>query len=143
MTQINDLTIPYKEVPYYGIEYGVCIDYKHISRYRNLRQVTHHTETSKDRYITLETVNPLTTNNLEVQYHVVETGEENRLDLIANKYLGSPTYSWVIAYFNQIEDGFTVREGQTLVIPKTITSLFAEGELLAPITALALNLGEE
>ena len=85
----------------------------------------------------------MTTNNLEVQYHVVETGEENRLDLIANKYLGSPTYSWVIAYFNQIEDGFTIREGQTLVIPKTITSLFAEGELLAPITALALNLGEE
>ena len=142
MTQVNDLTIPYKEVPYYGIEYGVCIDYNHISRYRNLRQVTHHTDTS-DRYITLETVNPLITNKLEVTYHVVETGEENRLDLIANTYLGSATYSWVIAYFNQIEDGYTVREGQTLIIPKTITSLFSDGEILAPITALALNLGEE
>ena len=74
---------------------------------------------------------------------VVETGEENRLDLIANTYLGSATYSWVIAYFNQIEDGYTVREGQTLIIPKTITSLFSDGEILAPITALALNLGEE
>jgi len=142
MIPTNDLTIPYDEVNYYGIEYGVCIDYNHISRYRNLRQVTHHTDTS-DRYITLETVNPLTTNNLDVIYHVVETGEENRLDLIANTYLGSPTYSWVIAYFNKIEDGYTVREGQTLIIPKTITSLFSEGELLASITALSLNLGEE
>lgn len=142
MIRINDLTKPYDTIPHEGIAYSVCKDFNHISRYRNLRQVVH-LPNSADRYITLETVNPLTTNNLEVIYHEVELSEENRLDLIANKYLGSASYSWVIAYFNSIEDGYTVRQGQMLIIPKTITSLFSGGELLAPITALRMNLGEE
>ena len=50
---------------------------------------------------------------------------------------------WVIAYFNSIEDGYTVREGQKLVIPESVTALLSNGEILAPITALKLNLGEE
>lgn len=145
MMQIKDLTIPYSKVEYNGISYGPCADYDHVSRYRNLRKVTHECNSSNpsDRIVTLEVCNPITTNNLEVIYHVVETSEENRLDLIANKYLGSATYSWVISYFNQIEDGFSVSTGQTIIIPKTITSLLANGEILAPITALKLNLGEE
>jgi hypothetical protein len=69
--------------------------------------------------------------------------EENRLDLIAQKELGSATYSWVIAYFNQIEDGYTVREGQRLVIPESVTALLSKGEILAPIAYTRLNLGEE
>lgn len=142
MIQIKDLTRPYKEIEHDGIAYSVCKEYNHICRYRNLRQVVHKLDTP-DRYITLEIVNPITTNNLEVIYHVVTLIEENRLDLIANKYLGSPTYSWVIAYFNQIEDGFSVSAGQTIIIPKTVTDLFSQGEILAPVSALRLNLGEE
>ena len=53
------------------------------------------------------------------------------------------TYGWVIAYFNSIEDGYTVREGQRLVLPGSVTALLSKGEILAPITALKLNLGEE
>lgn len=140
--KIKDLTQPYSEIPHEGIAYSVCRDFNHISRYRNLRQVVH-CPNSADRYVTLETVNALTTYNLPVIYHTVESSEENRLDIIAQRYLGAATYSWVIAYFNQIEDGYTVREGQSLIIPKTVTSLFDEGEMLAPITALKLNLGEE
>ena len=142
MMPIKDLTIPYKELGHEGIVYSTCKDFNYISRYRNLRQVVH-LPNSADRYITLETVNPLITNNLEVIYHEVELIEENRLDLIANKYLGSASYSWVIAYFNGIEDGYSVSEGQRIIIPKTITSLLDNGEILAPITALKLNLGEE
>lgn len=142
MINIKDLTQPYKEVEYEGIAYSVCREYNHISRYRNLRQVVI-APNSLDRYITLETVNAITTNKLDIIYHVVELREENRLDLIADKYLGSATYGWVIAYFNQIEDGYTVREGQTIIIPKTITSLLCNGEILAPVTALRLNIGEE
>lgn len=142
MTQFRDLTQPYKEAEYTGIAYSTCRDFEHISRYRNLRQVVHDPNSS-DRFVTLETNNPVTTNKLKVIYHVVTLSEENRLDLIANKYLGAPTYSWVISYFNSIEDGYTVREGQTLIIPKDVTALFATGEILAPITALQLNLGEE
>jgi len=142
MIRISDLTRPYKELEHEGIVYSTCKEYNHISRYRNLRQVVHRPNSS-DRYITHETVNPLVTNNLEVIYHVVELSEENRLDLIADKYLGSATYAWVIAYFNSIEDGFSVAEGQTIIIPKNVTDLLQAGEILAPLTALQMNLGEE
>ena len=136
----RDLTKPYKTVDYEGIAYSVCRDYDHISRYRNLRQVVHCPDTV-DRYVTLETVNPFITHT-EVKYHEVTVPEENRLDLIAEKELGSATYGWVIAYFNGIEDGYTAREGQKLVIPNRVTALLNTGEILAPITALKLNLGE-
>ena len=139
---IKDLTQPYDIIKHEGIAYSVCKDFDYISRYRNLRQVVHLPD-SADRYVTFETTNPVVTNNLPIIYHVVEASEENRLDLIANKYLGSASYSWVIAYFNQIEDGYSVFEGQTIIIPKTITDLFSEGEILASVTALKLNLGEE
>lgn len=137
----RDLTKPYKIIEHNGIAYTVCVDYDHISRYRNLRQVTHYTSDS-DRYTTLETVNPFITNT-EVKYHEVTATEEDRLDLIAYNELGSASYAWVIAYFNQIEDGYTVREGQRLVMPESVTALLSKGEILAPITALKLNLGEE
>lgn len=138
--QYYNTLIPYDVIPYEPIAYGHCVDYDHISRYQNLRQVTHSPDS--DRFIALETVNPFTT-NLEVDYCVVTTTTENRLDLIAHKYLGSAQYAWVIAYFNNIEDGFTVREGTRLLIPKNITALFNSGELLASVNALTLNLGTE
>lgn len=136
----NTLT-PYKELEHEGIQYCTCRDYNHISRHRGLRQLVHGPE-SANRFVSLETGNPFTTNT-EVIYHDVKSYEENRLDIIAYNYLGSATYSWVIAYFNEIEDGFTIREGQRLAIPKSISSLFSKGEILAPVSALALNLGEE
>lgn len=146
MKYARDLTQPYSEVEHTGIAYSVCKDFDHISRYRNLRQVVHGIDIkdpdTADRYITLETVNPFITNT-EVKYHEVTAIEENRLDLIAYKELGSATYSWVIAYFNKIEDGYTVREGQKLVMPNSVTALLSKGEILAPITGLRLNLGEE
>lgn len=137
----RDLTAPYDVIDHEGIVYSVCRDFNHISRYRNLRQVVHFPDTT-DRYVTLETVNPFITHT-EIKYHEVTVAEENRLDLIAEKELGSATYGWVIAYFNSIEDGYTVREGQKLVIPKSVTALLSNGEILAPITAIKLNLGEE
>ena len=137
----RDLTNSYKTLEHEGIVYSVCKDFEHISRYRNLRQVVHCPDTT-NRYVTLETANPFTTNT-EVKYHEVTVEEINRLDLIAYNELGSSTYSWVIAYFNGIEDGYTVREGQRLVIPNSVTALLSKGEILAPITALKLNLGEE
>lgn len=137
----RDLTISYKTLPHEGVVYSVCKDFEHISRYRNLRQVVHCPNTV-DRYVTLETTNAFTTNT-DVKYHEVTVEEIDRLDLIAQKELGSATYGWVIAYFNSIEDGYTVREGQRLVIPNSVTALLSKGEILAPITALKLNLGEE
>ncbi len=136
----RDLTTPYKEIEYNGIVYQSCTDYDHISRYRNLRQVSHLLE---DRYTTLETVNPFITNT-EIKYYEVTVPEINRLDLIAQKTLGSASYGWVLAYFNGIEDGYTVREGQKIVYPRGgITALLNNGEVLAPVPPMRLNLGEE
>lgn len=141
MIRISDLTKPYSEIEHEGISYSTCRDYPHISRYRTLRQVVHAPD-SPNRYVTLETNNAFTSNT-EVVFHEVTHMEENRLDIIADNYLGSATYSWVIAYFNNIEDGYTALEGQRLKIPKSITSLLSAGEVLAPVSALKLNLGEE
>ena len=141
MEVINTLT-PYKTVEHSGIQYSVCRDFNHISRYRGLRQVTHEYDSIPDRYVALETTNPFTTNS-KVKFHKVTAAEENRLDIIADNFLGDATYGWVIAYYNKIEDGFTVRSGQTLMIPESITTLFQSGELLGAVSPTLLNLGEE
>lgn len=139
--ELQNILTPYKELEHKGIQYSTCREYDHISRHRGLRQVVHSPQDT-ERFIALETSNPFTT-NADVTYHDVTAVEENRLDLIAYKYLGSASYSWVIAYFNEIEDGFTIREGQRLAIPKSVSSLFRKGEILAPVSPLALNLGQE
>lgn len=137
-----DTLTPYKTQEYDGIQYTTCVDYSHISRYKGLRQVIHSPDNFDRRFIALETPNPFTTNS-DVMYYDVSAQEENRLDIIADKFLGSASYTWVLAYFNNIEDGFTVREGQRLTIPRTLTSLFNDGEILATIPATTLNLGSE
>lgn len=140
---IMNIIEPYDEVDYKGIQYSTCCDFKHISRYRGLRRVVHSPHDVSDRFISLETPNAFVTSNIGVIWHEVDSTEENRLDLIANKYLGSAKYSWVIAYFNQIEDGFTCRLGQKLMIPKSVMDLMLTGEILQPVTALTLNLASE
>lgn len=142
MMQFYDTTTPYEIVDYHGIQYTVCKEYEHISRYKGLRQLIHNPDEGVDRFIAHETANPMIS-SAEVKYYKVEEAEENRLDLLANKYLGSPTYAWVIAYFNQIEDGFTVHAGQRIKVPASFFSLFNSGEILASIPALQLNLLSE
>lgn len=132
---------PYKELEHKGINYTTCRDFGHISRHKGLRQVVHNPD-DEDRLVVLETPNPFFT-NVEVIYYVVPATEENRLDIIAHKHLGSASYSWVIALCNRIEDGFTVREGQKLVIPKSFYDLFNKHEILASVNPLSLNLGSE
>lgn len=137
-----DTLIPYKVIPYDGIDYTVCRDFNHISRYKGLRQVVHNPTDTAERFITLETVNALTS-NASYRYYTVPVSEENRLDLIAYKFYGSPNYSWVISYMNNIEDGFTVYEGQKIKILDSFSDLFAQGEILASIPPMSLNLGSE
>lgn len=136
----NTLT-PYAEIEHKGIQYSTCRDFSHISRYACLRQVVHNPGYD-DRFIALETVNGFSS-TADTVYHDVKAHEENRLDIIAYHYLGSAKYAWVIALFNNIEDGYTISEGQRLSIPTSLSSLFNNNEILAPVPALALNLGTE
>ncbi len=139
--QILNTLNPYSEIDYGHIQYGVCVDYKHISRYKGLRQVTHNV-TSGNRFIALETPN-IINSITDFTYYVVLAVEKNRLDIISNKLYGSAQYSWIIAYFNNISDGFTVNPGQRLKVPTSLSSLFATGQVLAPIPTNTLNLGQE
>lgn len=133
----------YVELDHQGIDYTACRDFNYISRYRGLRQVIHSPDDLTDRMVTLETPNAFTSNNLDVIWHEVTSAEENRLDVIAYKRLGSAQYAWVIAYFNNITDGFSCHTGQKLKIPRSITALMQSGEILQNVTALKLNLGSE
>lgn len=138
---VQNTLVPYEEVEHRGIQYSTCREFSHISRHACLRQVVHN-PADYDRFVALETANEFTT-NADVIYHDVKVQEENRLDLIAYHYLGSAKYAWVIALFNNIEDGYTISEGQRLAIPTSISSLFSKNEILAPVPALQLNLGAE
>lgn len=137
-----DTLRPYDILEHKGIQYGVCRDFSHICRYRRLRQVVNNPSDMADRFIDLETPNPFETNS-DITYYEVPQHEENRLDIIAFNLLGSAQYAWAIAYFNQIEDGFTVHSGQKLIIPRNITQLFEKGECLASVSPNTLNLGTE
>lgn len=137
-----DTLRPYDILEHKGIQYGVCRDFSHICRYRRLRQVVNNPSDMTDRFIDLETPNPFETNS-DITYYEVPQHEENRLDIIAFNLLGSAQYAWAIAYFNQIEDGFTVHSGQKLIIPRNITQLFEKGECLASVSPNTLNLGTE
>ena len=140
---IQNTTTPYKTLEYNSISYTSCRDFDNLNRYKGLRQVIHSPYKESERMMTLESPNPFMTTHVEVIWHCVKSTEENRLDLIAEQYLGSAEYSWVISYFNEITDGFTCYEGQKLRIPKSVSDLMKPGELLAPVPALKLNLGTE
>ena len=152
MTQWYDTLTPYSEFKHNEIQYSSCFDFSHISRYRNLRTVSHtydkvdniNGNITTETYTSLETPNKIFS-NMAVVYYTVRADEENRLDLIAYKYLGSAEYSWVISYLNEIHDGYTVMEGQRIKIPasRNVLSFLDTGEMLAPVNATLLNLGSE
>ena len=141
--EILDTISPYREIPYEGIQYTVCADYDHISRYRALRQVISSPDDKDNRRIQPETVNEIDNTGIRCIWYEVKPDEENRLDILAYRFLGSASYSWVISYFNDIEAGFTVRSGQKILIPESITSLMQKGHVLQSITAFHMNLGTE
>lgn len=141
MRYLNSTVESYGVVERDAIQYTYCRDYDHVSRYRGLRQVIHQGQ-SPDRYVALESPNAFESHT-NVTYYTVPANRENRLDIIAQELLGSPDYKWVIAYFNGITDGFSVREGMTLQVPKSVSSLFESGEILQPIAATKMNLGTE
>lgn len=133
---------PYATIKSEGIEYTVCREFDHISRYKGLRQVVHNPTNTSDRFIALETPNPISS-NISYSYYEVQNSETDRLDLIAKKFYGSAQYSWIISYLNGIEDGYSVNPGQKLKIIDNFTDLFSKGEILASIPAMILNLGFE
>lgn len=140
--EFYDTTTPYKELDHPGVQYNVCREFNHISRYKGLRQITHSPDSTTDRLISLENIN-MYDYDVPSFYYEVPVTEVNRLDIIARKFLGAASYSWVISYMNHIEDGYSVHEGQRLKIPEAFFSLFSSGQILASIPPMQLNLASE
>ena len=87
-----------------------------VSRYQVLRVITDESNTY------LETYNQVTVPETEDDlYHIVKHSEVNRLDIISNKYYGTPIYWWAIALANEFIDPFVVNEGVMIRIPSLLT----------------------
>lgn len=97
-----------------------------ISRYKNLNVIT---DDTGDQYIESYESFDIPESN-EDKYHVVQSGEKNRLDLISYKYYGTPLLHWVIAEANDISDMFEVEIGRILRIPAKSTLYGFKGVLL-------------
>ena len=54
---------------------------------------------------------------------------QDRLDLLANKFYGTPRLWWIIAQANNIGDGtFTIKAGTKLRIPQDVQSILRKLE---------------
>lgn len=93
-------------------------DYSTSSRY-NIIRTCFDTDTN-ERY--LETYNQVSIpDSSDDQYHIVDTSETNRLDMISLRYYNTPGYWWAIALANQLIDPFIVEAGVILRIPSLLT----------------------
>lgn len=98
--------------------------YEHTSRYGKYRQIV------EDHVARIETFNQTFVDKSEEdKFHVVGMEQENRLDMIANKYYSDPTLWWVIALANDLVDPFVIQPGTVLRIPPLI-SLYRLGGAL-------------
>jgi hypothetical protein len=120
------------------IRYLNPFDFRHISRYRGLRQIVD----IDNNHISLESTNPWQS-RLPVRWHTVTQKQENRLDIIAKDIYGSEMYSWVVVRMNNISDGFTVNAGTKIAVIDNFFDLINKGEILAAIPPFTLNLRQE
>jgi hypothetical protein len=94
------------------MRYAAPRKYGYPSRYGIYRQIVD----DKDTYT--ETVNKTIIAEKDSDiYHEVQMHEENRLDIISNKYYKTPDMWWVIAQANDMVDPFVLKSGTILRIP--------------------------
>jgi capsid portal protein len=100
------------------LKYAKPRNYPNISRYEIYRQII-----DNDNNIYVETANQTPVDESQNdKYHEVLQEEENRLDIISNKYYGNPEFWWVIAVGNNLVDPFVIKVGDIIRIP-SFTSL--------------------
>lgn len=112
---------------FYPLTYLYPRLYSNSSRYKNLRRIQD--EDTKKIYHESWSQNTVSMSDSDT-YYTVTAAEENRLDIIANTYYGTPKYWWVIALANYIIDPFDVPTGTQLRIPPLI-SLYDAGGVLS------------
>ncbi len=107
------------------IEYQPRVNYKNVSRYGYLRTIQDDNGNiyHESWYQKVVDLSP------DDQYIIVSKDEENRLDIIAQKYYNTARYWWVVALANYIIDPFSVPSGTRLRIPPLL-SLYNKGGVL-------------
>ena len=91
-------------------------DYEYLSRYNNFPYYYH---TIDQRYVYGTTANLST----DTSYTLHEVKRTDTLDTLALQYYNNPTFFWVIADFNRIQDPYKkLEEGSKIKIP-TLSSI--------------------
>lgn len=90
----------------------VNVEHSLVSRYKTSRALR-----DTDGNVALENPPRVIYSKDQYIFHVVQLGEQGRLDRIAAKYYGEGKYWWIIAYANNFIDPFIVQEGDLLRIP--------------------------
>ena len=86
------------------------------SRYKNFAQV----RSSKVDYFRLETFPPISSADLQnIPHTTIVFKETSRLDHLAEEFMGSATYWWIICLMNNLENPFSYKllPGVLLRIP--------------------------
>ena len=94
------------------------------SRYANFKTV----RTSSRGPRTLETFPSIRMEDLDnVPHTVIKFKETDRLDHLAQRFLGSATYWWIICMMNGLENPFSYKllPGFLLKVPNTIDSILS------------------
>ncbi len=92
-----------------------------ISRYKNFSRV----RSSQIDYFRLETFPPISAADLQnIPHTTIIFKETDRLDLLAEEFMGSATYWWVICLMNNLENPFSYKllPGVRLMIPNDAES---------------------
>ena len=99
---------------------------QNLSRYKDLSRLVNE---NGDSYI--ETPNKVTIKESNKDsFYTVEPGLEGRMDLISNKFYGTPFLWWVIAEVNHISNPMKVEAGVILRIPY-MSNLYSIGGVVS------------
>ena len=94
------------------------------SRYRNFKQVKSFVKDPRR----LETFPSISMDDLSVIPHtIIKFKETDRLDHLAERFLGSATYWWAICLMNDLDNPFSYKllPGFLLKIPNTMDSILS------------------
>ena len=85
-----------------------------VSRYKNFRQVKSFPSDQRR----LETFPSISMNDLSLIPHtIIKFKETDRLDHLAERFLGNATYWWVIAWYNEAPTESHLQIGDLIYIP--------------------------
>ena len=104
-----------------------------VSRYRNFRQVKSFT-TDPRRLETFPSISM--TELVAIPHTIIKFKETDRLDHLAERFLGSATYWWAICLMNDLDNPFSYKllPGFLLKIPNSVDSI---------LTLIQLNKGSK